>query len=60
MSQDYVFPHRTEEIEILKTAIKYNPDDFKARYYLGNLYYYKGRTDEAIQEWLMSVKLYSW
>jgi len=56
-TQDYVFPHRTEEIEILNTAIKNNPMDSHARYFLGNLLYYKGRVDEAIQEWEKSLEL---
>jgi len=57
LSQDYVFPHRTEEIEILKKVLEYNPCDCKVRYYLGNLLYYKGRTDEAIKEWIKSVEM---
>jgi tetratricopeptide (TPR) repeat protein len=38
---DYVFPHRLLTVEVLKTALKYNPTDGKAYYYLGNILYDK-------------------
>ncbi|MBX7171037.1 MAG: DUF5107 domain-containing protein [Pyrinomonadaceae bacterium] len=56
-SPDYCFPHRLEEIEILQTAIRVNPKDSYAPYYLGNLFYDRGRYDEAIKLWEKSVKL---
>ena len=39
MPPDYVFPFRLEEIEILQAAMRANPADARAPYYLGNLLY---------------------
>jgi len=39
VSPDYCFPFRLEEIGMLETAMKANPSDGKAPYYLGNLLY---------------------
>jgi len=50
MPCDYCFPFRKESREILTAAIKNNPDDAKAHYYLGNLLYEK-QPEEAIMEW---------
>lgn len=62
---DYCFPSRPEEIEILKTAIRENPEDAKAWYYLGDLHYYLDQKEQAINDWEQSVKLddqfsYAW
>jgi tetratricopeptide (TPR) repeat protein len=54
---DYCFPSRLEEISILKTAIRANPGDPRAPYYLGNLFYDRRRHDEAIRLWERSAKL---
>ena len=56
-SPDYCFPARLEEIAILQTAIRRNPDDARAPYYLGNLFYDKKRHAEAIRLWEKSAKL---
>ncbi|WP_319412575.1 DUF5107 domain-containing protein [uncultured Cohaesibacter sp.] len=53
---DFCFPHRLEEIAILKAAIAANPADAMAPYYLGNLYYDKRRHREAISLWEKSVE----
>jgi hypothetical protein len=37
MRPDYVFPFQNEEIDVLQAAIKANPRDGRAPYYLGNL-----------------------
>lgn len=42
------FPHRLEDIGVLKNAIEQNPGDAMAWYYLGNLYYDKKRHDDAL------------
>ena len=55
-SSDYCFPWRLEEIEILETALKTNPADAKAWYYLGNILYYLNQKDRAISAWEQSVK----
>jgi tetratricopeptide (TPR) repeat protein len=54
---DYCFPARLEEIAILETAIRLNPRDARAPYYLGNLLYDKKRHAEAIRFWEKSAKL---
>jgi tetratricopeptide (TPR) repeat protein len=52
-----VFPHRSETLAVLQTALKYNPQDDRALYYLGNLLYSKKRYAEAQKAWEVSVKL---
>jgi tetratricopeptide (TPR) repeat protein len=54
---DYCFPSRLEEIAIFEAAMRANPHDTKAPYYLGNLFYDRRRHDEAIRLWEKSAKL---
>jgi tetratricopeptide (TPR) repeat protein len=54
---DYCFPSRLEEIAILEAAMAANPNDARAPYYLGNLFYDRRRHEEAIRLWEKSVKL---
>jgi len=54
---DYCFPSRLEEIAILEAAIRANPKDARAPYYLGNLLYDRRRHEEAIRLWEQSAKL---
>ena len=54
---DYCFPARLEEIAILKSAMNANPNDARAPYYLGNLFYDRRRHEEAIRLWEKSAKL---
>jgi tetratricopeptide (TPR) repeat protein len=54
---DYCFPSRLEEIAILQAAMRSNPRDARAPYYLGNLLYDRRRHDEAIAFWEKSAKL---
>ncbi|MEY2466148.1 MAG: hypothetical protein QOD03_669, partial [Verrucomicrobiota bacterium] len=54
---DYCFPARLEEIAILETAMRANPKDPRAPYYLGNLFYDRRRHDEAICMWERSAEL---
>ncbi|MEA3188808.1 MAG: hypothetical protein QOD99_2638, partial [Chthoniobacter sp.] len=56
-SPDYCFPARLEEIAILQAAIAANPKDARAHYYLGNLFYDRGRREEAIKLWEKAAKL---
>jgi len=56
-NSDYCFPNRLEEIGILETAIRENPPDSLAPYYLGNLFYDRKRYAEAIELWERSAKL---
>jgi tetratricopeptide (TPR) repeat protein len=53
---DYCFPSRLEDIAILETAMRINPSDARAPYFLGNLLYDRRRHDEAIRLWERSVK----
>ncbi|HTQ11181.1 MAG TPA: DUF5107 domain-containing protein, partial [Fimbriimonadaceae bacterium] len=48
-----LFPSRLEDIEFLKAA---DPGDAQAAYLLGNLYYDRGRHEEAIAEWERAVR----
>ncbi|EEF60084.1 Tetratricopeptide TPR_4 [Pedosphaera parvula Ellin514] len=54
---DYCFPSRLEEIAILEAAVRANPADAHAPYYLGNLLYDRRRHDEAIRLWERSARL---
>jgi len=54
---DYCFPSRLEEMQILEAAIAADPENAKAFYYLGNLFYDKARHEEAIRCWEESCGL---
>jgi tetratricopeptide (TPR) repeat protein len=54
---DYCFPARLEEIAILDSAMRANPADARAPYYLGNLFYDRRRHEEAIRLWQRSARL---
>ena len=54
-SVDYVFPYRLKSVEVLNIALKYNPTDGKAFYYLGNILYEK-QPEVAIRHWETAVK----
>lgn len=54
---DYCFPNRLEAIPALQKAIEVNPQDAKAYYYLGNLWYDKRQHDMAIACWEHSVRI---
>ncbi len=41
----------------MQTAIKENPTDAKANYYLGNLHYFLNQKDKAIADWEQSARL---
>src|SRR6185436_7447558 len=53
----FVFPHRVEEIEVLRTAFAANPNDARAAYYLGNVLASKYRDQEALAAWRDAVRL---
>ena len=57
LAPDYCFPSRLEEIAILETAMRANPRDAKAPYYLGNLLYDRRRHQEAMRLWEQSALL---
>jgi len=53
---DYGFPFRLEDVKVLNLAAKYDPNDSKPFYYLGNLLYDK-QPQKAIDNWEIAVKL---
>jgi len=55
-SVDNVFPHGLETVEVLKTALKMNPSDGNAYYYIGNILYDK-QPEFAIENWKKAVEL---
>lgn len=54
---DYCFPNRLEEIALLENAMRANPRDARAPYYLGNLLYDRRRHREAIALWETAAAL---
>ena len=55
--KDYVFPSRPEELEILKYAVRENPNDAYAHLHIGNLYAHLGRPAESKEHWQKAVEL---
>ena len=56
MPPDYVFPFQNEGIDVLREAIKANPRDARAPYYLGNLLY-DWQPEEATRLWEASAAI---
>jgi tetratricopeptide (TPR) repeat protein len=56
MPADYVFPFQNEAIDVLHAAMKANPQDARAPYYLGNLLF-DSQPDEAVALWQASAAL---
>ena len=54
---DYCFPNRLEAILALQCAMEQNPNDARAPYYLGNLYYDKRQYDLSMEAWETSARL---
>jgi tetratricopeptide (TPR) repeat protein len=52
----FVFPHRVEDIDVLRAALNANKDDGRAVYYLGNVLASKNRDKEALDAWRLAVK----
>lgn len=57
MNPDRCFPNRIEEVNILQDAMKVNPSDSLAPYYLGNFWYAFRQYDEARACWEKSMSL---
>ncbi|WP_343205573.1 DUF5107 domain-containing protein [Opitutus sp. ER46] len=55
-SPDYCFPARLEDMLVLEAALRRTPDDARAAYYLGNLYYDRRRHREAMTCWERAVR----
>jgi tetratricopeptide (TPR) repeat protein len=47
-SPSFVFPFREESIPVFAYAVAARPQDWKPKYYLGLIYWGKGRDDEAL------------
>ncbi|MDB5085156.1 MAG: hypothetical protein JWN30_2042, partial [Bacilli bacterium] len=56
---DYCFPNSLFDLVVLESAIRANPLDAQARYFLGNLLYDKKRFEEAIEHWEESRNIYA-
>lgn len=56
LSTSYVFPSSAEELTVLSTVVRTNPQDATAPYLLGTLHFSRGLTDSALEEWLLSRK----
>lgn len=54
---DYCFPNRLECIAALETAMRLNPEDARAPYYLGNFWYARRQYADAIACWEHSLAL---
>ena len=52
----HCFPFRLETVKIYETAVDYNPQDSRAYYYLGNLFYDK-QPEKAIGYWEKATQL---
>jgi tetratricopeptide (TPR) repeat protein len=52
-----VFPHRLEDALVLDEAIRENPTDARAHYYLGNFLFARGRYDDAARLWVQALGL---
>lgn len=57
VSPDKCFPNRLEEVLILQDALRVNPEDYKAFYYIGNFWYAKRQYREAIDCWERAVAI---
>jgi tetratricopeptide (TPR) repeat protein len=51
LAPDFCFPNRIEDVVILQAALRVNPQDGNAHYFLGNFWYGHRRYTEAIQAW---------
>jgi tetratricopeptide (TPR) repeat protein len=58
MSPDGCFPNRIEEVNMLEDAVRLNPSDARAHYYLGNFRYAARLYDEAIACWEQAHRLH--
>src|SRR4051794_743735 len=54
LSTSYVFPNSAEELTVLSSVVRTNPQDATAQYLLGTLHFSRGLTDLALEEWRRS------
>ena len=53
----YVFPSSAEELTVLSSVLRTNPEDASAHYLLGTLFFSRGLTDAALAAWTQARKL---
>lgn len=51
LSTAYVFPSSAQELDVLRAALRENPEDGTAHYLLGTLYFSRSLTEDALAEW---------
>lgn len=56
LSTAYVFPSTAAELEVLTSAVHADSNDATAHYLLGTLYFSRGITDAALNEWELARK----
>jgi len=56
LSTSYVFPSTAEELAVLSAVVHKNPGDATARYLLGTLYFSRGLTEAALDQWVEARK----
>jgi tetratricopeptide (TPR) repeat protein len=54
-SVDFIFPYRLGSIDVLNTALKYNPADGNAYYFMGNILYEK-QPEVAMKHWENAIQ----
>ena len=57
LSTAFVFPSTAEELAVLRAALRANSSDTTAHYLLGTLYFSRGLTDPALDEWTEARKV---
>jgi tetratricopeptide (TPR) repeat protein len=57
LNPDYCFPNHLESVLAFESAMRLNPQDARAPYYLGNFWYAHRRYEEAIQCWETAAAL---
>jgi tetratricopeptide (TPR) repeat protein len=57
MKPDFCFPNRIEDVNVLQAAMKINPSDAKAPFYLGNFWYANRQYENALVCWETSRSL---
>jgi len=57
LSTAFIFPSTAEELSVLKAALQSNSSDTTAHYLLGTLYFSRGLTDHALEEWAEARKI---
>ncbi|HZR66727.1 MAG TPA: DUF5107 domain-containing protein [Terriglobales bacterium] len=53
----YIFPSSDDDVQVLQAALQANANDATAHYLLGTLYFSKGLTDQAIDQWKHAQEL---